>query len=66
MIDNILYPYFKVVGSLYVCVSVCKFPHNSGTAGPIWVNTNKFLDQVSSFLDPESGFPEKSGNFSFW
>ena len=43
MIDNILYPYFKVVGSLYVCLSVCLHFNNSKTAQLIDL---KFCDML--------------------
>ena len=63
------HPYFKVVGSLYVCLCVCVRLNNSGTTRPIWL-----FFFVSSILitgwfsakripDPEStfsGYPEKN------
>ena len=41
-------PYSKVVGSLSVCLSVCKFPHKSKTAEPIKL---KFCDKLPHFWD---------------
>ena len=36
-VNSINYQYYKVI-RVFVCVSVCVCLHNSGTAGPIWLN----------------------------